>query len=84
MGTVIAAHVSVVTALACLLTQPNSFPDAVKAAISLGGDSDTIAAMTGALAGPHLAADAIPARWREVEGADELTSLADHLYQRHR
>lgn len=84
LGTGVTAHSSVVTALACFLSHPDSFPDAVKAAISLGGDTDTIAAMTGALAGVHLGADAIPARWREVEGADELTTLADHLHQRHR
>lgn len=84
LGTGIAAHASVVTALSCFLTHHNSFPDAVKAAISLGGDTDTIAAMTGALAGAHLGTEAIPSAWREVEAADELTTLADHLYQRHR
>lgn len=84
LGTGIAAHTSVVTALACFLTHHDSFPDAVKAAIGLGGDTDTIAAMTGALAGSHLGVAAIPSPWREVEGAAELTTLADRLYQRHR
>jgi poly(ADP-ribose) glycohydrolase ARH3 len=84
LGTGIAAHASVITALASFLTHPESFSDAVKAAISLGGDTDTIAAMTGALAGAHLGAEAIPAAWQNVEGADELTTLASHLYERHR
>jgi poly(ADP-ribose) glycohydrolase ARH3 len=79
LGCGIAAHSSVITALACFLTNSDSFPQAIKAAIGLGGDTDTIAAMTGALSGGHLGLGAIPARWQQVEGADELTSLADAL-----
>lgn len=82
LGTGIAAHTSVPTALVCFLTKPNSFPDAVKAAIGLGGDTDTIGAMTGALAGAHLGLSAIPTGWREVEGAEELVSLADLVGER--
>lgn len=71
------------TALACFLTHPDDFAAAVTAAISLGGDTDTIAAMTGALAGAHHGYTAIPDAWRAVEGADELISLADSLVGRH-
>lgn len=82
LGTGIAAHASVPTALASFLSHPDSFAEAVKAAISLGGDTDTIAAMTGALAGAYLGFSAIPQSWRAVEGAEELSSLAESLAER--
>ncbi|GAA2682286.1 ADP-ribosylglycohydrolase family protein [Streptomyces aculeolatus] len=43
-----------------------SFEDAVRAAIDLGGDTDTVAAVTGGLAGAYHGLDAIPARWTEI------------------
>ena len=79
LGAGIAAHTSVPTALACFLANQDSFSDSVKAAISLGGDTDTIAAMTGALAGAHNGLSAIPQNWQGVEGAGELVALADAL-----
>lgn len=82
LGSGVAAHASVPTALACFLTHPRSFPEAVKAAISLGGDTDTIAAMTGALAGALGGLAAIPPQWRRVEGYDTLNDLADELLSR--
>ncbi|MGW2562226.1 ADP-ribosylglycohydrolase family protein [Streptomyces sp. NPDC001514] len=42
-----------------------SFEDALGAAIDLGGDTDTVAAVTGALAGAVYGASAIPLRWTE-------------------
>lgn len=41
----------------------STFEDAVVAAIDLGGDTDTVACVTGALAGAHYGVQAIPARW---------------------
>lgn len=79
LGNGIAAHASVPTALACYLTHPDSFASAVKAAIGLGGDTDTIGAMTGAIAGAAHGYTAIPDPWTSVEGADELIALADSL-----
>ncbi len=83
LGTGIAAHASVPTALACFLASSASFSDSVKAAISLGGDTDTIAAMTGALAGARNGLTAIPENWQAVEGATELIALADALSELH-
>lgn len=40
-----------------------SYEDAVRAAIDLGGDTDTVAAVTGALAGAVYGIGAVPARW---------------------
>lgn len=41
----------------------SSFEEALLTAVNVGGDTDTIGAMTGALAGAYYGLDAIPARW---------------------
>ena len=57
-----------------------SLEDALVAAVMVGGDTDTNAAVTGALAGALYGEDAIPARWLEcLHGRDDLTALADQL-----
>ncbi|NBM14363.1 ADP-ribosylglycohydrolase family protein [Streptomyces sp. GC420] len=43
----------------------SSFEDALAAAIDLGGDTDTVAAVTGGLAGAVHGLRAIPARWTD-------------------
>ncbi|RNG18373.1 ADP-ribosylglycohydrolase family protein [Streptomyces botrytidirepellens] len=45
------------------LRTTGTFEEAVRAAIDLGGDTDTVAAVTGGLAGACYGRDAIPARW---------------------
>jgi ADP-ribosyl-[dinitrogen reductase] hydrolase len=59
------------------LLQTPSFEDAVVTAVGLGGDTDTTAAVTGALAGAHYGVEALPDRWRsQVQHRDELSQLA--------
>ena len=80
LGHGIAAYESVPTAIYAFLRCPNSFRGVVSYAISLGGDTDTIASMAGALSGAHLGLNAIPRIWRrEVEGVAYLQELADSL-----
>jgi poly(ADP-ribose) glycohydrolase ARH3 len=55
---------SVPAALYCWLAS-TSFTEAIRTAIVLGGDTDTVAAMAGALVGAHLGVTAIPAEWRK-------------------
>ncbi|GHA48334.1 ribosylglycohydrolase [Streptomyces spiroverticillatus] len=45
------------------LRATSTFEDALAEAIDLGGDTDTVAAVTGALAGATYGASAIPPRW---------------------
>ena len=53
-----------------------SFEEAVVAAANLGGDADTNAAVTGALAGARFGAEAIPQRWLVLfQPAQRLTNL---------
>ncbi|MFF3617385.1 ADP-ribosylglycohydrolase family protein [Streptomyces sp. NPDC002580] len=47
------------------LRTTTTFEDAVRAAVDLGGDTDTVAAVTGGLAGASYGLDAIPARWTQ-------------------
>ena len=50
---------------------------------ALGGDTDTISAMTGALAGALLEEPAIPKRWVDrAEAAPQVRVLADELFAR--
>ncbi|MFF3405659.1 ADP-ribosylglycohydrolase family protein [Streptomyces sp. NPDC002742] len=48
------------------LRTTDSYEDAVRAAIDLGGDTDTVAAVTGALAGAVHGEGALPERWTEA------------------
>ncbi len=49
----------------CAAKHPGDFAGAVLAAINLGGDTDTTAAVTGALVGAQLGRHAIPPLWVE-------------------
>lgn len=81
LGNGIEAFRSVPTALYSFLRHPDSFAGAVLYAIRLGGDTDTIASMTGALSGAYLGEEALPTGWRErVEDAAELRRLARALF----
>lgn len=80
LGNGIEAIEAVPAALACVVARPDSFAEAVRFAVRLGGDTDTIAAMAGAVAGALHGAAAVPDAWRaRTEGTDELGGLADRL-----
>jgi ADP-ribosyl-[dinitrogen reductase] hydrolase len=52
------------------------FGHAVRWAVELGGDTDTVASMVGAMAGTYYGYDQIPQHWLEgLERADELREL---------
>jgi poly(ADP-ribose) glycohydrolase ARH3 len=88
LGNSLPAHRSVMTAIACFTTTADSYPDTVAKAIALGDDTDTLAAMAGALSGAHLGLGAIPHAWIErledkQQGASYLRMLAEKLYERY-
>jgi len=56
-----------------------SFQDAVVMAVRAGGDTDTTAAIVGALAGTWYGLEGIPAEYREVENFELLDSLTEEL-----
>ncbi|MGW6916396.1 ADP-ribosylglycohydrolase family protein [Kitasatospora sp. NPDC054939] len=73
------------------LRTTGTFEGALRAAIDLGGDTDTVAAVTGGLAGARYGLDAIPERWtaplhvplpgpgRRILRVGELVDLAHRL-----
>jgi poly(ADP-ribose) glycohydrolase ARH3 len=80
LGHGIEAFNSVPTALFCFLCQPHDFRTAVLYAVSLGGDTDTIASMAGAISGAHLGAEALPTDWlARLEDRDYIEDLAERL-----
>lgn len=61
------------------------YASAVRAAISLGSDTDTTACVAGGIAGVRYGARSIPARWREeLRGQELLAPLRDTLLARER
>ena len=72
---------TVLAALWAVLQHQSSWPDAVCAAIHLGGDVDTLGAIVGALAGVRFGDSAIPANLASgVLGADRIKTLASKYY----
>ena len=58
----------------------NDLVDTLLAAVQLGGDTDTLAAMAGAMAGARFGAAAIPASLLvRLESREELVELAEAL-----
>ena len=59
----------------------NSFDEAVLAAVSLGDDADTTAAVCGQVAGAYYGVQGIPEKWQsQLAMRDQITTLADDLY----
>jgi len=82
LGNGIEAPRSVPTAIYCFLRQTQSYKDTVIYAISLGGDTDTIAAMAGAISGAYLGIKAIPPEWQaKLENRVYIESLAESLWR---
>jgi len=58
------------------------FQNALDFALSLGGDRDTISAMTGAIAGACYGMERIPKEWMDsLENRDYIEGLAEKLWQ---
>lgn len=60
----------------------SDFESSVIYAVSLGGDADTIGAMTGAIAGACYGVDEIPKRWmNRLENREYIKKLAEKLWE---
>ncbi|OWK43232.1 ADP-ribosylglycohydrolase family protein [Fimbriiglobus ruber] len=89
LGSTLHAHQSVGTAIACFAACPADYELAVGRAIGLGDDTDTLAAMTGALCGAFGGVKAIPAvlldkleDGQNPKGKSHIIQLATRLYER--
>jgi ADP-ribosyl-[dinitrogen reductase] hydrolase len=54
---------TVPAAIYCWFANQGRFRDSIEAAVCLGGDSDTVGAIVGALAGTQFGSDQIPVEW---------------------
>ncbi len=79
IGNSILSYNTVPLAFYCFLSSSN-FEEAVIKACRCGGDTDTIAAMAGALSGAKFGLKSIPDKYRKVENFEYIFSLADKLY----
>jgi ADP-ribosylglycohydrolase len=76
------SHVNeaVPTAVGIFLIFRHDFEEAVSAAASCGGDTDTVAAIVGALSGAYHGASAIPERWlNRLLQREDLEQVSDQL-----
>lgn len=85
LGNGIQALESVATAIASFALAPNSYEETIGNVILLGGDTDTMAAMAGAISGAFLGYRAIPAalvnKLEETpKGRRYIVELADSLF----
>jgi poly(ADP-ribose) glycohydrolase ARH3 len=81
LGNGVEAYNSVPTAIYCFLRNWNSFEDSILYAVGLGGDTDTIGAMTGAISGAYHGVEAISEQWKgKLERRDYIEELAEKLW----
>ena len=65
-----------------IFIEAGSCAEAVIRAVNLGGDADTVGAITGALSGAYWGAGAIPPLWRvQLRDHDDIINLAGDLYR---
>lgn len=82
LGNGVEAYNSVPTAIYSFLHNHQSFEKALLYAVSLGGDTDTIGAMTGAICGAYRGAEDIPSRWKNrLERKTYIERLAERLLE---
>jgi ADP-ribosylglycohydrolase len=78
---------SVLWSLYCFLKTPDNYWETICTAISAGGDTDTTAAMAGAISGAYLGISAIPPTLtshltdRKTWGFNDLVDLAHQCYE---
>ena len=86
-GSSLPAHRSVTTAIACFALSPREYLGGIRSAIAMGDDTDTLAAMAGAVAGAHLGVAALPTRLLDQledgpKGREYIRQLAVRLAAR--
>jgi poly(ADP-ribose) glycohydrolase ARH3 len=87
-GSSLESHRSVVTAIASFTENIVSYANTIMTAITFGDDTDTVAAMAGAMSGALLGIEAVPQHLLsmledDVKGLSYLRELATALFELH-
>lgn len=88
LGNSVLALESVLTAFYVFLVYGNDFKKMMELCVSLGGDTDTIGAMAGALSGCLLGEQSLPGVWiqkleKGEKGKDYIAEIAERLFVTH-
>ena len=82
LGNSVEAFNSVPTAIFCFAKNHEEYAKTVLYAVRLGGDTDTIGAMSGAIAGAYHGEEGIPESWKQkLEKGSYIRSLARDLWR---
>ena len=74
--------VDILEASVCCVGNSSSFEEAVTLAVNLGGNSDTVGAVTGQIAGALYGLEAIPIRWfDQLFKIEKLTDVAMQMVE---
>lgn len=82
LGNGVLAHESVPAALYAFIKLGNDYGRMIEFCLSLGGDTDTIAAMAGAISGAYISEDGLPKEClQKLEDADRIKQLSYKLFE---
>jgi poly(ADP-ribose) glycohydrolase ARH3 len=82
LGNGVLSHESVPAALYAFIKLGNDYGRMIEFCLSLGGDTDTIAAMAGALSGAYISEDKLPKECLEkLECSDRIKDLSLQLFE---
>jgi len=80
LGNSIMAFDAVPLAFYCYFSS-KTFEKAVTKAVNAGGDTDTIAAIAGAIKGTEVGEEKIPEKFKRIKNQEKIIEAADKLYQ---
>jgi ADP-ribosylglycohydrolase len=71
---------AVAMAIYCTMRYPDDFISALRRAVNIPGDSDSVGSIVGGILGARLGLEAIPPEWiTRLEGHDQLADVANRL-----
>ncbi len=74
---------AVAMAIYCAIRYPDDYASAIRRAVNIPGDSDSVGSIIGGIMGARLGVEAIQPEWiARLEGLDRLTDVATRLATR--
>jgi len=68
----------------CMLRYPDDYKKALRTAVNITGDSDSVGCVAGGILGARLGIDALPPAWVEaLEGKTELEAMVEPLLEKY-